>query len=322
MKITYLDRSTLSEATVLRAPQGRHDWSFFDTTKPESVIDRCAGADVVAINKVAITDEILHACPSIKHIAVSATGYNCVDIAACMKRGVSVSNIPSYASTTVPEHVISLSLALRRQLLEYRAQVINGKWQTSETFCVFDKPIRDIRGATFGVIGFGELGEATARLAHGLGMHVIYNSPSDKHSDFAERVELPELLTKSDVISLHCSLTPTTHHLISEAELAKMQAHCILINTARGGVANERAVAQAIKNNQIGGIGFDVLEQEPPSNGSPLLDIAHLNNVIITPHIAWASVHALQRVADILIDNIDAFIEQRPQNIVTRKVVT
>ncbi|MFT5571114.1 MAG: glycerate dehydrogenase [Cryomorphaceae bacterium] len=317
MKIVYLDRATLSATTQLRAPLGLHDWSCFDSTNPESVIARCMGAEVVATNKVPITQAILEACPSIRHIAVSATGYNCVDIDACSKHVVSVSNVPNYASTTVPEHVITLTLALRRELIAYRAQVIAGKWQTSKTFCVFDKPIRDVRNATFGVIGFGGLGEATGLLANALGMQVIYSSPSDKQSDFAKRVKFSELLARSDVISLHCSLTPSTHNLIGQHELAKMQPHCILINTARGGVANEKEVARAVQDNIIGGIGFDVLEQEPPTQGSPLLDISHLDNVIITPHTAWASEHALQRVADILIDNIDAFIEQRPQNIVS-----
>jgi glycerate dehydrogenase len=316
MKIVFLDRATLATTTHLRTPTGSHDWSCFDTSSTKSVIERCSGATVVATNKVSITEAILAACPSIQHIAVAATGFNCVDLQACTKHGVSVSNVPSYAGTTVPEHVMALTLALRRELIQYRAQVISGKWQTSETFCVFDKPIRDVRNATFGVIGFGDLGEATGRLAHALGMHVIYSSPSDKHSDFAKRVELSALLSRSDVISLHCSLSSSTHDLIGQREIEKMQPHCILINTARGGVANEAAVARAIQDKKIGGIGFDVLEQEPPTQGSPLLDVAHLNNVIITPHTAWASQDALQRVADVLIDNIDAFIQQRPQNLV------
>lgn len=317
MNIVYLDRATLSENTHIRTPVGQHSWLCYDNTEDNQVVERCRDADVIALNKVAIDESILLACPDLKHIAVSATGFNCVDLDACRRHGVSVSNIPSYASTTVPEHVIGLALALRRQLLQYRAKVIAGDWQNSDTFCLFDKPIRDLRGSTFGVIGFGNLGQATAKLAEKLGMQVIYSSPSDKKSAFAKHVKLSELLINSDIISLHCSLTEQSKNMIGEQELSLMQKHCILINTARGGIANEKAVAQAVLEQKIGGIGFDVLSQEPPIDGSPLLDIASLNNVIITPHTAWASEHALQNVADILIDNIDAFVGHQPQNIVS-----
>lgn len=315
--IVYLDHGSLPNGLTIRPIQAPHQWINYSATAPEQVIERCQGADILVVNKVPITDEILAACPELKHIAVSATGFNIIDIAACQRRNISVSNIQNYALTTVPEHVLSLVLNLRRQVIYHRQQVIEGQWQKSDSFCMIDKPIRDLRGAIFGVVGLGGLGLATAQLAHAIGMQVIYASRSDHQCDFAKKVLLKELITKADVISLHCSLNEDTKNLIDTPQFAAMQPTAILINTARGGIVNEQAAVQAILNQQIAGIGIDVLEQEPPNNDSPLLEIAHLSNVIITPHNAWGSVQALQTLADTLMDNIEAFINGTPQNIVT-----
>jgi len=265
---------------------------------------------------VKISREVLLACPSIKHIAVSATGFNIIDTEACRQLGVSVSNIPNYAATTVAEHVIASALCLRRQLLSYRQSVINNQWQASANFCIFGSPINNLQNATFGVIGLGALGLATAQKAAALGMHVIYTSRTQKPCDFAEYVSFDELLSSADVISLHCSLTAETQNLIAAKELKMMKSHAILINTARGGVANEVDVVNAINNNIIGGISFDVLVEEPPQNGTPLLSIADRDNVIITPHTAWASEQAMQTLINILADNVDAFLLGSPKNLV------
>ena len=315
--IVYLDRVSLPDGIRLRSVQTPHQWRNYSATAPEQIIERCQGADILVVNKVPITDQILASCPDIKHIAMSATGFNIIDVAACRKRNISVSNIQNYALTSVPEHVLSLTLSLRREVIHHRQQVIDGQWQNSSSFCIIDKPIQDLRGAIFGVIGFGGLGRATAELMHAIGMQVIYASRNEHQNDFAEKVSLKELLAHADVASLHCSLNSETENLIDSPQLASMQAHSILINTARGGIVNEQAAVNAIRQQEIAGLGFDVLEQEPPKNDSPLLEIAHLSNVIITPHNAWGSQQALQSLADILIDNVEAFINGRPQNIVT-----
>jgi len=316
-RIIYLDRAGLPERFNIRAPNTNHQWINYPFTPPDLVIERSQGATVLITNKVKINEDILIACPSVKHISVSATGFNIIDIDACKKHGVSVSNIPSYAATTVTEHVIMSALCLRRQLLSYRQSVINNEWQASSSFCLFGKPLHDLHNSTFGVIGLGELGYAAAKKANALGMRVIYSSRSDKSCDFATQVSFDELISQADIISLHCSLTPQTENLISTKELERMKPTAILINTARGGIVNEVDVVKAIENNIIGGISFDVLVEEPPKSHSPLLSVANHSNVIITPHSAWASEQAMQSLVTILADNVEAFLLGSPKNLVT-----
>jgi len=318
MKITFLDRDSFHQNTTIKTPDFEHEWVNFTNTSTDKIIQNCSDSQIIVTNKVPINRATLEACPNIQHIAVTATGYNIIDIAACQEHSVSVSNIPSYATVTVPEHVLNMSLSLCRQLNLYRQLVQEGKWQSSARFCLFDKPIYDLAGKTFGVIGLGSLGEATARLMHAVGMRVIYSSRSDKGVDFADHVSLQNLLEQSDIISLHCALTDETIDLIGKAELESMKNTAFLINTARGGIANEQALYTAIENNIIAGIGFDVLVQEPPSNdSSPLLSIAHYNNVILTPHSAWSSQEAMQSLSDTMISNIEAFQQGVEQNLVT-----
>ena len=318
MKITFLDRDSFHQNTTIKTPDFEHEWVNFTNTSTDEIIQNCSDSQIIVTNKVPINRATLEACPNIQHIAVTATGYNIIDIAACQEHSVSVSNIPSYATVTVPEHVLNMSLSLCRQLSLYRQLVQEGKWQSSARFCLFDKPIYDLAGKTFGVIGLGSLGEATARLMHAVGMRVIYCSRSDKGVDFADHVSLQNLLEQSDIISLHCALTDETIDLIGKAELESMKNTAFLINTARGGIVNEQALYTAIENNIIAGIGFDVLVQEPPSNdSSPLLSIAHYNNVILTPHSAWSSQEAMQSLSDTMISNIEAFQQGVEQNLVT-----
>ncbi len=316
-RIVYLDRASIPERFEIRKPSIEHQWIDHATTSPAELIERCLDADVLVSNKVKISESVLKACPTIKHIAVSATGYNIIDIDACQRYGVSVSNIPSYAATTVAEHVITSALCLRRELIHYRTRVINGEWQNSSVFCSFGKPLRDINKATFGVIGLGEIGFETARKAHALGMNVIYSSRREKDCSFAKRVDNNYLLEHSDIVSIHCSLNTDTENLIAAAELASMKSTAILINTARGGIVNEGDVVDAIKSNTIGAISFDALVEEPPKPNSPLLSIANKENVIITPHTAWASEQAMQSLSKILGDNIESFLLGSPINIVS-----
>lgn len=318
-RIAFLDRDSLPERIQLHTLSQKHQWENYNATSTVTeTIERSMNANVLVTNKVLINDEVLAACPTVGHIAVAATGYNVVDIDACKARGISVSNIPSYASTTVAEHAISCMLVLRRELLQYRQQVIQQQWQRSPTFCLFDKPINDLNGSTIGIIGFGELGQATAKLAHALGMTVLYSSRREYQSEFARHVSLDTLLRDADVVSLHCSLNEQTHHLIGEAELRSMKPNALLINTARGGIADEVAVVNALNNRDIGGIAFDVLSTEPPQDNHPLMSVADRSNVIITPHTAWASEQAMQRLADILVDNVDAYLQGAPRNLVSQ----
>ena len=316
--ITFLDRESFQQDICVKQPSFQHEWIDFDSTASEDVIERSKGSDIIVTNKVVIDRATIEACPTIKHIAVAATGFNIIDIEACREHNISVSNIPSYATTTVPEHVLSCAITLQRKMLRYRQQVLNGAWQKSSRFCLFDQPLHDLKGATFGVVGFGSLGQSTAKLMHAIGMNVVYSSRTNKHCDFATQISFEDILSSADIISLHCPLTADTLDLIHSDELAKMQNHAILINTARGGIVNERALADAIKTEEIAGTACDVLCEEPPSDtSSPLFEIADQDNVILTPHIGWASQEAMQTLSDQVISNIEGFHAGQTINIVS-----
>lgn len=316
--IVNLDRDGLPAHIEIPTPNIEHTWRNYPNTTADKVIERAKGADILVVNKVPIDASILKACPTIQHIAVCATGYNVIDTAACEAHGVSVSNIPSYAATTVSEHVIASALLLRREMNRYRQAVVDGKWQHSAAFCLFDKPFHDLKGATIGLIGLGELGEATAECARAMGMTVLFNSRSKRLHDYAEQVDLDQLLRRADIVSVHCDLNESSRGLIGKRELELMPSHAILINTARGGIVDEVALTEAVQQNQIGGIAVDVLLNEPPSDDSPLLSVAHLPNVLITPHIAWASEQAMQYLANVVAYNIEQFAGGTPANLVTK----
>ena len=307
LKICFLDRATIRDDIKIRSPNFEHTWVEYQKTPVDKVIERIADADIVITNKVAINDKILASCPNIKMIAVAATGLDIIDLVACEKRTIVVTNIQNYALTTVPEHVITVMLMLKRQIVQYQNEVIKGRWQAENNFCFFDKPINDISKSTLGLIGFGALGQATAKLAVKLGMKVKFYNRSDRKSDLAEQVDLNTIITESDIISCHCALTPETHHLLSDEEFDAMKPSAFVINTARGAIIDELALANAIKNHKIAGAAIDVLPQEPPEKNSPLMQIATQSNVILTPHIAWASQQAMQGLVDQLIDNIEQF---------------
>jgi glycerate dehydrogenase len=270
----------------------------------------------VITNKVPLRAATLQQLPQLKMIAVAATGYDVIDIDYCKAHGIAVSNIRNYAVHTVPEHAFALILALRRNLFAYRQDVANGRWQEVDQFCFFDHPIRDMYGATLGIIGEGALGQATAKIARGFGMKVLFADHAPPKVEGVEFTPFDEVVSTSDVISLHVPLTPDTRNLIGMKELRKMKRTAILINTSRGGLVDERALAEALTQGLIGGAGFDVLTKEPPKEGNPLLDL-RLQNFILTPHVAWASDGAMQFLADQLIDNIEAFVAGKPQHLVT-----
>lgn len=309
--IVFLDRQSLR--AELRAPAFAHEWTAHVQTRPDQVVERLQHATVAITNKVPIRRETLAQLPHLKLIAMAATGYDVIDTQACQEHGVALVNIRNYAVHTVPEHAFALIFALRRNLMAYREDVLKGRWQTEEQFCFFDYPIRDLHGSTLGIFGEGVLGQATAKIARALGMKVLFADHAPPKAADVDFVSPVQVLAESDIISLHCPLTPASRHFIGMTQLKQMKPSALLINTSRGGLVDEHALKEALETGVIAGAGFDVLTQEPPKDGNPLLDIRS-PNFILTPHVAWASQQAMQFLADQLIDNIEAFVANKPQN--------
>jgi len=307
--IVFLDRSTLE--AKLRQPNFPHSYKEYAVTAPNEIIDRLHGTTIAIINKVPMREATLAQLPDLKLIAVAATGTDVVDKAYCKTCGIVVSNIRNYAYNTVPEHVFALAFALRRNLVAYRDDVRAGRWQACDQFCFFDHPIRDMRGSTIGILGYGAIGKSVGKIAEAFGLKVL---PFDIIAQ-PGLTDFETLIRESDIITLHLPLTPETKNMIGARELRMMKNDAILINTGRGGLVDEEALAEALTGKVIGGAGFDVLTVEPPKRGNILLDL-RLPNFIVTPHVAWASREAMQILADQLIDNIEAFAAGKPQNVV------
>jgi glycerate dehydrogenase len=308
--IVFLDRESV-DANV-RRPNFPHTYTEYQSTwSPEDVVARLKDATIALINKVPMREATLKQLPKLKLIAVAATGTDVVDKAYCKANGITVVNIRNYAFNTVPEHVLALIFALRRNLFAYVEDTRNGVWNKSSQFCFLTHPIRDIAGSTLGIVGYGALGKSIGKRAEALGMKVL---PYDIFPQ-PGLVDFDTILRDSDIITLHVPLTPETKNMIGAKELKMMKPTAILINTARGGLVDEAALAEALKNGTIAGAGFDVLTVEPPKNGNILLDLK-LPNLIVTPHVAWASQEAMQILADQLIDNVEAFVAGKPQNVV------
>ena len=312
--LVFLDRSTLQ--AQVRRPAFEHSWQEYPVTEPGDLVARLRQATIAITNKVPLRAATLRELPALRMIAVAATGYDVIDVDYCRAHGIAVANIRNYAVHTVPEHTFALITALRRNLLAYVRDVEQGRWQQVDQFCFFDHPIRDLYGATIGIVGEGVLGQGTAQIARGFGMRVLFADHEPPKAPGVVFTPFDEVLVQSDVISLHVPLTPATRNLIGLEQLRRMKRTAILINTARGGLVDERALAQALKEGLIAGAGFDVLTNEPPKQGNPLLEL-HQPNFILTPHVAWASDGAMQFLADQLIDNIEAFVTGQPQNLVT-----
>lgn len=288
------------------------EWQFFDETLPNEVMSRIADADVVISNKVELNAETLTNAINLKLVCVAATGTNNINLQAALANSIQVCNVRAYGSASVAQHVFMLLLNLSRSFNEYQRAVQNGRWQNSSQFCFMDYPIADLSGKVMGIVGYGELGQAVAKLAEAFGMIVkIAQRPNAEKK--TGRVELDELLAEADVISLHCPLTDETRHLIGEEQFLKMKPSAFLINAARGGIVDEVELVKALRTQQIAGAGFDVLAEEPPQEDSVLLDTS-IPNLIVTPHIAWASQLARQTLLDIIVDNISSFKKGRLNN--------
>ena len=315
-RVVFLDRSTLGPTVNITRPEFDHDWIEYDRTQQDQVVERLAGASIAITNKVPIRREALERLPNLKMIAVAATGYDVIDVEACRELGVVVSNVRGYAVNTVPEHVLALMFALRRSIVPYREDVIAGEWQKAAQFCFFNHPIKDLSGSTLGVVGRGAIGSSIGRLGEALGMRVIYAGRKGVDTPPAGCVAFDQFLKESDVITLNCPLTPETRDLIGAAEFAKMDRKPFLINAGRGGLVNELALVDAVESGQIAAAGFDCLTSEPISDDHPFHKILTRPNVIVTPHVAWASEEAMQTLWDQVIFHINNFNKGEPSNLV------
>jgi glycerate dehydrogenase len=317
MRIVFLDRDTIGPAVDLTRPGFPHEWVEYDRTAPEKVAERIAGADIVVTNKAPVRGEALAAAKNLKMISVAATGYDIVDVAACTARGIVVSNVRAYAVETVPEHTFALILALRRSVPGYRQDVLDGKWQEAAQFCFFTHPIRNLAGATLGIIGEGAIGQSVAKIGQAFGMRTLFAAHKNVSGLGPLYTPFDQVLEESDIITLHCPLTPQTRNTLAMAEFRKMKKRPLIINTARGGLVDEADLVAALDQGLVSGIGFDCLTSEPPRPDNPLMAIANRSNVIITPHVAWASDEAMQALWGQVVGSIEAFAAGRPRNVVS-----
>ncbi|HHH36069.1 MAG TPA: 2-hydroxyacid dehydrogenase [Gammaproteobacteria bacterium] len=290
-------------------------WQFHEGTEPAQVDERIRNADVLITNKVRLNGEHLAGARCLRLVCVAATGTDNVDLEAARRLGIAVCNVRGYATASVSQHVFMLILALLRNLPGYREAVARGRWQQSRHFCLLDHPIAELDGKVLGIVGYGELGRAVARLGEAFGMTIRIAARPGTGSAGEGRVPLDALLRQVDVLSLHCPLAENTRGLIGARELALMKPGALLINTARGGIVDEQALAAALRAGHLGGAGVDVLSMEPPRGDHPLLapDVPRL---IVTPHIAWASREARQRLVEEMAENIRAWRAGRPRNLV------
>ena len=317
MKIVILDATALNPGDLSYDCINQFgDVTSYDRTEGESLtIDRIGDSEIILVNKVPITEKVLAACPNIKLICVQATGYNIVDVEACARRGIPVTNVPSYGTAAVAQFTMALMLELCHRIGLHNHSVHQGDWTRSTNFCYWLTPQMELAGKTLGIIGFGRIGQAVGALAKAFGMNVIaYNrSQCDEGRAIADYVDLDTLFAQSDFISLHCPQTAQTTNLINAETIAKMKDGAMLINTARGGLVDETALVDALESGKLRGAAVDVVSQEPMKADNPLLST---RKCIITPHIAWAPVESRQRLLDCVVENIRAFLEGKPQNVV------
>ena len=293
------------------------DLTVYDRTPSDKVIERAKDADIVITNKTPITKDIIDSLPKLKFIALMSTGYNIVDYVYLKEKGIPVSNIPSYSTDAVAQLVMSFILELAMNVGLHSDSVKNGEWSECDDFCYWKTPLTELSGKTIGIFGLGKIGRAVAERAKAFGMNVVAYVPRihGDEPDYIKLLSLDEMLSVSDVVSMHCPLTPETEGIVNEEFIAKMKDCAYFINTSRGTVVNEDALADALNTGKLGGAGLDVLSTEPPRKDNPLLSA---KNCFITPHIAWASFETRKRLVGILYDNINAFINGKPQNVINK----
>ena len=317
MKIVILDGYALNPGDLsYDCLRQFGELTIYDRTTPDEVIMRAIDADALLTNKVILGEKELAQLPQLRYIGVQATGYNVVDLEAARKYGITVTNIPAYSTASVAQMVMAHLLNITQRTGHYARQCCEGRWSINPDFCYWDTPLIELAGKQMGIVGFGRTGSAVARLAAAFGMKVTtYTSKSQEAlPEGVEKLSLDDLFASSDVVSLHCPLTPDTRHLVNAQRLALMKPTAILINTARGPIVDEQAMADALNSGVLHAAGVDVLCEEPPRAGSPLFTA---RNCFITPHIAWATLEARTRLLQICEANLRAFIEGHPQNVVS-----
>lgn len=318
MKITILDGYGMNPGDMSWEPlEQLGELTVYDRTAPSEILGRAAGSEALLTNKTVLTGEILRALPGLRYVGVLATGYNVVDIDTARQLGIVVTNIPAYSTDSVVQMVFAHLLAITNRVEHYTAENRRGRWSGNPDFCYWDSPLHELSGKTFGIVGLGNIGLAVSRVALAFGMKVkAYTSKSpDKLPEGVAKADLDELFSTSDVVSLHCPLTESTRHLVDAARLAQMKPSAILINTGRGPLVDEEALAEALGSGRIHAAGLDVLTSEPPSADNPLLKAP---NCFITPHLGWATKEARERLLDIATDNLRGFIAGDIRNNVAR----
>jgi glycerate dehydrogenase len=309
MKAAFLDFATMGPGLDIDAMRALlPELVVFDVTDSNQVAERIQDAEFVLTNKVRLNEELLKGSPSLRFVGLTATGTDNVDLVTAKQSGIAVCNIRAYCTQSIAEHVFGCLLNLTHNLAQYNAAVRAGEWQQSADFCLLNFPIRELSAMTLGIIGYGNLGKGVANLARAFGTEVLISARPDANTVDEGRTAFDEVLRRSDVISLHCPLTDVTLGLFGEAEFKKMKSDAILINTARGGLVDSAALVSALNNGDIGAAALDVLPQEPPVDGNPLLDY-NRPNLLVTPHIAWGSNEARQAAIDQLAASIAAFLE-------------
>lgn len=313
-KVVFLDR--ISIRTPLRPLGFPHRWFEYPTCTALEIVPRLQGASIAITNRMHIGEEELQALPELQLVAMTATGYDCIDIEACRAHGVTVTNIRNWCTSTVAEHAFAMMFALRRQLFLYRSLVDAGKWQHSPFYGLLEDPVPEtLEGSTLGVIGLGALGRRVIAIGEALGMRTVVAEHKNAVPR-AGRIAFDDVLQSADVLCITCPLTPETRNLIGATELARMKPAALLINCARGRIVDDDALAQALQAGRLGGAGVDVLREEPPRNGNPLLEL-DLPNLVVTPHTAFASKQALEVLAEQLLGNIEAFAAGEMRNVVS-----
>jgi len=314
MKAVFLDYATLGGGLDLTELESLvSELTLFDDSPDDQVAERIAGVDIVFTNKIRLTRALLEQSPALKFIALTATGSDNIDTECARQRGIGVSNIRDYCTQSVVEHVFGVLLTLTHNLNRYHSSVRAGEWQQSTEFCMLNFPIRELSAMTVGIVGYGSLGQGVASVAREFGARVLVSARPGSDDIPEDRVSLDDVLSGSDVISLHCPLTDSTRNLLARDQFRAMKNDAILINTARGGLIDSQALVDALASGEIAAAAIDVLSSEPPIDGDPLLDYEG-SNLIVTPHIAWATDQARQSAIDELTANTKAFLEGKERN--------
>ena len=317
MKLVVLERNSVGTDIDVSCYEKFGEVTYYPNTVAENTAERVKDADVIIANKAPMNEDTLKDAPNVKLICLFATGFDNVDLAYCKSRGIKVANVVNYSTAAVVQHTLLLALALEEKLVHYDNYVKSGEYGAQDRFSNFDRPFREFEGKTWGIVGMGNIGRGVARVAQAMGCKVIFYSASGKSTCMEyERVEFDDLLSQSDILSLHCPLSDRTRGLINKEAFSKMKQSAVLVNVARGPVVDTQALYEALTQGQIAAAGLDVLEKEPISRDNPLNEIKDSTKLIITPHLAWASTEARERLVDEVAKNIQAFLDGEERNIV------